>query len=172
MLGLYSAIVVISVAIPMTKLLLILSHGGTALLGFALGIYLLPILIEPPAPDLAKAEATLTHPLFTTEFNRQRKDSDALHWGEGQLRIYADATIFEGNLAPGPDYRLYLAPKFVETEADFLAVKEQSVEIGAVRNFDGFVLSHSSAINAAQYTTAVVWCETFGQFITSGQYRP
>ena len=156
----------------MTKLLLILSHGGTALLGLALGIYLLPILIEPPAPDLAMAEASLTQPLFTTEFDRQRKDSDALHWGEGQLRLYADTIVFEGKLAPGPDYRLYLTPKFVETEADFLSVKQQSVEIGAVRNFDGFVLSNSPAIDDAQYTTAVVWCETFGQFITSGQYRP
>jgi hypothetical protein len=34
------------------------------------------------------------------------------------------------------------------------------------------VLSNSPAIDDAQYTTAVVWCETFGQFITSGQYRP
>jgi len=79
MLGLYSAIVVISVAIPMTKLLLILSHGGTALLGFALGIYLLPILIEPPAPDLAKAEARLTHQLLTTEHNRKSTDNNTLH---------------------------------------------------------------------------------------------
>ena len=156
----------------MTKLLLILSHCATALLGFALGIYLLPILLEPAAPDLLAVEATLSNPLFTTEFERQREDSDALHWGEGQLRLYSDTIVFEGELAPGPDYRLYLTPKFVETEADFLALKDQSVEMGAVRSFEGFVLNNAFAVNDPRYTAAVVWCETFGQFISSGQYRP
>ena len=159
-------------ATRMTKLLLILSHGATALSGFALGIYLLPILVAPAPPDLMAVEATLSNPLFTTEFERQREDSDALHWGEGQLRLYSDTIVFEGELAPGPDYRLYLTPKFVETEADFLALKDQSVEMGAVRNFDGFVLNNAFAVNDPRYTTAVVWCETFGQFISSGQYRP
>lgn len=159
-------------ATRMTKLLLTLSHGIAALLGFALGIYLLPILLEPAAPDLVAVEATLNNPLFTTEFERQREDSDALHWGEGQLRLYSDTIVFEGELAPGPDYRLYLTPKFVETEADFLALKDQSVEIGAIRNFDGFVLNNALSVNDPRYTTAVVWCETFGQFISSGQYRP
>ena len=143
-------------ATRMTKLLLILSHGGTALLGFALGIYLLPILVEPAAPDLMAVEATLTTPLFTTEFERQREDSDALHWGEGQLRLYSDTIIFEGELAPGPDYRLYLTQEFVETEAGFLALKDRSIEIGAVKTFDGFVLNHAFAVNDPRYTTAVV----------------
>ena len=159
-------------ATRMTKLLLILSHGATALSGFALGIYLLPILVAPAPPDLMAVEATLSNPLFTTEFERQREDSDALHWGEGQLRLYSDTIVFEGELAPGPDYRLYLTPKFVETEADFLALKDQSVEMGAVRSFEGFVLNNAFAVNDPRYTTAVVWCETFGQFISSGQYRP
>ena len=159
-------------ATRMTKLLLILSHGATALSGFALGIYLLPILVAPAPPDLMAVEATLSNPLFTTEFERQREDSDALHWGEGQLRLYSDTIVFEGELAPGPDYRLYLTPKFVETEADFLALKDQSVEMGAVRSFEGFVLNNAFAVNDPRYTAAVVWCETFGQFISSGQYRP
>ena len=156
---------------PITKLLLIISHGGVALLGFAVGIYLLPILVQPPAPDIVAVESGLSTPLFTTAFARDRKDSDALHWGEGELRLYTNTIVFEGKLAPGPDYRLYLTPEFVETEAAFLAIKKKSVDLGTIKNFDGFVLSHSMALNDAQYTTAVVWCETFGQFITSGQYR-
>ena len=155
-----------------TKLLLIISHGGMALLGFAAGIYLLPILVQPPAPDIASVESRLSTPLFTASFARERKDSDALHWGEGELRLYTDTLVFEGKLAPGPDYRLYLTPEFVETEAAFLAIKEKSLDVGTIKNFDGFVLNHSTAVNDAQYTSAVVWCETFGQFITSGQYRP
>ena len=155
-----------------TKLFLIISHGGMALLGFAAGVYLLPILVQPPAPDIALVESRLSTPLFTANFARERKDSDALHWGEGELRLYTDTLVFEGKLAPGPDYRLYLTPEFVETEAAFLAIKEKSLDVGTIKNFDGFVLNHSTAVNDAQYTSAVVWCETFGQFITSGQYRP
>ena len=127
--------------------------------------------MQPPAPNIALVESRLSTPLFTANFAREGKDSDALHWGEGELRLYTDTLVFEGKLAPGPDYRLYLTPEFVETEAAFLAIKEKSLDVGTIKNFDGFVLSHSMAVNAAQYTSAVVWCETFGQFITSGQYR-
>ena len=71
-----------------TKLLLIISHGGMALLGFAAGVYLLPILVQPPAPDIASVESRLSTPLFTASVARERKDSDALHWGEGELRLH------------------------------------------------------------------------------------
>jgi len=27
------------------------------------------------------------------------------------------------------------------------------------------------AVDPAQFNTVVVWCETFGQFISAGQYR-
>jgi hypothetical protein len=45
-----------------------------------------------------------------------------------------------GKLAPGPDYKLYLAPSFVEDEAGFEAIKAQSKQVGDVKTFDGVIL--------------------------------
>ena len=60
------------------------------------------------------------------QFKRDLKDSDALHWGEGQVSIAPGAITLVGKLAPGPDYKLYLSPEFVETEVDFNRLKKNS----------------------------------------------
>ncbi|MET0335518.1 MAG: DM13 domain-containing protein [Rhizobacter sp.] len=153
----------------MKKVLLIATHLATLLLGIAAGIYLLPILTaEPPAQPgaLPSAEA-----LFQGQFRRDLKDSDFLHWGEGRVTLSAKAVAFEGKLAPGPDYKLYLSPSFVEAEADFLRLKPTMLRVGDVRNFERFMLPLPAGVDPARYTTVVVWCETFGQFITAATYR-
>lgn len=156
----------------MKKIVLIGSHGAALVLGFALGVYFLPILIQPPAPDIAAVESELATPAFVATFDREREDSDRFHWGEGELRLYDNTIVFEGELAPGPDYRLYLTTAFIETESDFKAIKDQALEVGSVKNFDRFVFENVAAVGDTRFNTAVVWCETFGEFITSGQYRP
>jgi len=35
-----------------------------------------------------------------------------------------------GKLVPGPDYKLYLSPEFIETEADFNRLKATMVRVG------------------------------------------
>lgn len=156
---------------PRTALLLLVSHAVVALGGFAAGIYLLPILIAPDAPgaaELARAQATTR---FTGQFRRDLKDSDALHWGEGTVSIGADAVSLAGRLAPGPDYKLYLSPEFVETEADFKRLRSAMVRVGDVRTFENFVVPLPAGIDPARYTSVIVWCETFSQFITAAKYR-
>lgn len=64
----------------MKKLRLLVSHGAMLLLGFALGIYLLPVIIQPAAPDIVAIESALDAPIFTATFERGRQGSDALHW--------------------------------------------------------------------------------------------
>lgn len=156
----------------MKKLVLAGTHLGAVLFGFALGIYLLPILIEPETPDIAAVEAKQTSgPLFEARFDRDRKDSDLLHWGEGVVKVFEDTIVFEGEMAPGPDYRLYLTPEYVETEADFWRIKDQSTQVGSIKTFDGFVLENVSAINTAEFNSVIVWCERFSQFITSAKLR-
>ena len=76
-----------------------------------------------------------------------------------------------GRLAPGPDYKLYLANQFVETEADFLPIKSQSVQVSDVKTFENFVVNVPANIDPAQYNTVIVWCETFGEFITAAKYQ-
>ena len=156
----------------MKKLVLTATHVGAVLVGFTLAIYLLPILIAPDTPDIAAVEASQTSgPRFEARFDRDREDSDALHWGEGVIKVFDDTIIFEGEMAPGPDYRLYLTPTYVETEDAFWQIKDQSTQVGSIKTFDGFVLQNVKGLETADYTSVVVWCERFSQFITSAKLR-
>lgn len=154
-----------------TALVLLVSHVLAGGVGFALGIYLLPILIAPAGPTAAEVAHMASQSAYTGEFTRNREDSDSLHWGEGQVFIGSQAISFSGKLAPGPDYRLYLSPEFVETEVDFKRLSSIMVEVGSVKTFDNFLVPLPASIEPAKYNTVIVWCETFGQYITSAQYR-
>ncbi len=156
----------------MKKLLLLsLSHLVAAAAGVALGVYLLPILIAPSAPSTAEIASASQGALYVGEFRRDLKDSDALHWGEGPVHVGRERIVIAGRLAPGPDYRLYLSPEFIETEADFNRLKPNLVRVGDVRSFSGAVVPVGSGVDVARYTTVIVWCETFSQFITAARYR-
>ncbi|MGB0848462.1 MAG: DM13 domain-containing protein [Thiolinea sp.] len=152
-------------------ILLLISHGLVGAIGFAAGIYVLPILTAPDAPATAEVEAIAAAATFKGEFKRDLKDSDALHWGEGALSVGPDAISLMGELAPGPDYKLYLSPEFVETEADFNQLKSQMVQVGSVKTFENFVVNVPDGIEPADYNAAIVWCESFGQFITAAKYQ-
>jgi hypothetical protein len=155
----------------MKTLLLLASHTLVLALGFALGIYALPILIAPTAPSQAEIAAQAGQAMFSGEFRRDLKDSDALHWGEGRVSVGPQAISLEGRLAPGPDYKLYLSPEFVETEADFLRLKPSMLRVGDVKTFDNFLVPLPVGVDPARYSAVIVWCETFGQFITAARYR-
>ncbi|RZI98974.1 MAG: hypothetical protein EOP39_25975, partial [Rubrivivax sp.] len=83
----------------------------------------------------------------------------------------AASIALSGQLAPGPDYKLYLAPNFVETEADFLRLKHTMVRVGDVKTFTNFVVPVPAGVDPSQFRAVIVWCESFGQFITAAQYR-
>ena len=155
----------------MKTLLLVVSHALTLALGFALGVYFLPILIAPDAPSAAAVTAQAKAAEFTGRFRRDLKDSDALHWGEGTVSVGARSIALEGRLAPGPDYKLYLSPQFVETEDEFHRLKPTMVRVGDVKTFENFIVPVGEGIDPARYTTVVVWCERFSQFITAAKYR-
>jgi len=152
-------------------LLLIISHLAVGAIGFAGGIYMLPILIAPPAPAEAEVLEIASQAQFTSEFRRDLAGSDALHWGEGGVSVSRSAVSLMGKLAPGPDYKLYLSPEFVETEADFNRLKSQMVRVGDVKTFENFLVPVPESIDPAAYNTVVVWCESFGQFITAAKYQ-
>jgi hypothetical protein len=153
------------------KVLLVASHLLVALLGFALGIYLLPILTAPPAPSSTEVQAQSQGAAFTGQFRRDLKDSDALHWGEGTVAVGPKAITLMGRLAPGPDYKLYLSPEFVETEADFERLKPSMQRVGDVKTFENFVVALPEGVDPGRFTTVIVWCESFGQFISAARYR-
>ena len=152
-------------------LMLLASHLLVLGLGFGLGVYALPLLTAPQAPSEADLTAQASPSLWNGQFRRELKDSDALHWGEGLVSVGPRSISLLGQLAPGPDYKLYLSPEFVETEADFKRLKPQMRRVGDVRTFDNFIVPVPEGIDPARYTTVVVWCETFWQFISAAKYR-
>ena len=152
-------------------LLLMLSHGAVGAAGFALGVYLLPILIAPAGPAATELATLATQAQFRGEFRRNLAGSDALHWGEGTVTVGPAAITLQGKLAPGPDYKLYLSPEFVETEEQFAQLKPRMRRVGEVKTFDNFAVALPPGVDVAAYNTVIVWCETFGQFISAAKYR-
>jgi hypothetical protein len=154
-----------------TVFLLVGSHLVAGLLGFAAGVYYLPILTAPPAPSSAEVAAAAEQAVYSGEFRRDLAGSDRLHWGEGTVSVGREAISLDGTLAPGPDYKLYLSPVFVETEADFERLRDRMIQVGDVKTFENFLVGVPASIDPADYTTVIVWCESFGEFITAAQYR-
>lgn len=150
---------------------LLFTHLLVGLVGVGAGIYILPILIAPQAPTAIQISDSSAQAQFRTQFTRNLQDSDALHWGEGSLYIGSNVIAFAGSLAPGPDYKLYLAKEFIETEAKFRQLKPQLVRVGDVKTFDNFMVTVTSDIDVSQYNTVIIWCETFGEFITAAKYQ-
>lgn len=150
---------------------LILSHVAVGFGGFMLGIYTLPILTAPPSPQAAKLQPMSEQAKYTTSFIRELKDSDALHWGEGKVSVSDTSVSFIGELAPGPAYQLYFSPTFVETESDFKRLKSTMVSAGDIKTFENFIVPLQSTIDIDKYSTVIVWCEAFDQFITAAQYK-
>lgn len=147
------------------------THAIAIATGFALGIYFLPILTAPPSPDAAMLEEKAEGALYSAELSRDLRGSDFLHWGEGTISVSASQIIHEGKLAPGPDYKLYLLKDFVEHEDEFEAARAGAIQIGDIKSFGGFLVDVPVGINVADYTTVLVWCESFGEFITAAKYR-
>ena len=155
----------------MSKPLLVVSYVLFAAAGFAAGIYVLPILTAPPAPTAADVATAATQAEFKGQFRRDLKDSDLLHWGEGTVTVSRTNIALAGKVAPGPDYKLYLSPEFVESEADFIRLKPRMARVGDVKTFENFIVPVPGNIDPGGFNTVIVWCESFGQFITAAKYK-
>ena len=84
--------------------------------------------------------------------------------------MVGDGSVWlDGSVSPGPEYRLYFAPIFVETEESFLAIKSQSVEVGSNKAFTNFTLQLPNGVNVGGFPAVVIWCEAFSQFITAAE---
>lgn len=152
-------------------LTLLTTHLLTLALGFGLGIYVLPILTAPDDPPQEQVQAAMANAPYGSSFKRNLKGSDALHWAEGKVTVSHQQIAFDGKIAPGPDYKVYLAREFVDNKADFERIKADSLRIGELKTFNRFLLDVPPGVDVDDYTTVVVWCERFAQFISAGQYR-
>lgn len=150
---------------------LVASHLLAFAVGGALGVYAIPILVAPPPPSVPEIAAHSSRALFTGHFRRNLEDSDLFHWGEGGVAVGRDSIVLTGRRAPGPDYKLYLSPQFVETESEFARLKSRMIRVGDVRGFGALIVPVPPGTDVAAHNTVVIWCETFSQFITAAQYR-
>lgn len=152
-------------------IILLITHLAFAAAGFAGGIYLLPILTAPDAPTTAELGMVTKNVAFSGTFRRDLPGSDLLHWGEGEVSLGKDFISLAGKLAPGPDYRLYLSPTMVNSADEFERIKQDSLEIGGIKTFENFVVPVPEGVDLDKYRAVVVWCESFGAFITAATYR-
>ncbi len=152
-------------------LLLAVTHVAVALVGFAGGIYLLPIIVAPPSATPTELDAAVASARYSGDFRRDLPGSDALHWGEGTVSVGREAVALRGAIAPGPAYGLFLSPGFVASGEAFEALESQMVKVGDVRSFGDFVVPVPAGVDVAAYDTVVIWCQAFRQFITAARYR-
>ena len=153
------------------KLLYFFSHLFVLAVGFGLGVYLLPILTAPKSLEISKIDNLQKEALYKTEFVKDLRGSDLLHWGEAEVTISNQIITIKGSIAPGPDYKLYLTNEFVENEDEFLDIKNDAKYIAEVKTFKNFVIDIPSNININNYNTVVIWCERFEEFITAAKYQ-
>ena len=145
-------------------------------IGFGLGVYFLPILTaekglsETELAELTSSAQAQTQ-LRTGEFARDLEGSDAFHWGEGTITVTDERIWLDGQVSPGPDYRLYLVSKFVETEAEFLQIKDSALQIAPIKAFSNFSVDVPKGLDISGYNTVLIWCEAFRQFITAAEIK-
>ena len=147
----------------------LITHGIALAIGFAAGIYFLPILTAPPSPDSAKLEEMAASALYTAELSRDLPGNDFVHWGEGTISVSASQVTHQGELAPGPDYKLYLTQGLVDHEDNFDRAK--AIQIGDIKSFQGFIVEVPQGVNVDEYDSVLVWCEAFSEFITAASYK-
>jgi len=147
------------------------SHVLVACLGFGLGVYLLPILTAPADPPANAVMTAINNATYHAAFKRTLPGSDRLHWAEGRIGVSPGVIAFSGEMAPGPDYKVYLTRDYVDTIEGFLKVKAQARRVGEARSFKRLLIDVPPDVNVQDYTTVVVWCETFSKFISAARYR-
>jgi len=81
-------------------ILLLATHTGAIAVGFALGVYMLPILTAPKSPDATELTAAAGSAQHSAKFRRDLKGSDLLHWGEGDVHVSKRQIVHIGRLAP------------------------------------------------------------------------
>ena len=142
--------------------------------GFGAGLYALPILTAEQGlskSQLLELANQQTDMMRSGVFVRDLADSDAFHWGDGKITVTDERIWLDGQISPGPDYRLYLVPEFVETEAEFLAMKDNALQISQIKAFSNFSVDVPAGLDLSGYNAVLIWCEAFSQFITAAELK-
>jgi hypothetical protein len=55
--------------------------------------------------------------------------------------------------------------------ADFVRLKRTMLRADDMQTFKNFVVEVPAGVDLSQFNTVIVWCESFGQFISAARYR-
>lgn len=149
------------------KIALVASHLSLAGIGFATGIYILPVLTAEKNSEIDEINSVKQNARYYGKFEKNHVGSNAVHWAEGDLYITDREIAFEGSVAPGPDYKIYLTKTQANTKDEFINIKEDSLYIGDLKNFGNFIKQLPSGTDISNYAAVQIWCERFEQFISS-----
>ncbi len=115
----------------------------------------------------------IERPVLNRLKNSEPNPSDPIHWGRGEVIIYQHDNNYEVFLGkdfevgPGPAYHVYLSTgSDIKTNDQF--ENASNFDIGKLKSFKSSqVYQVSSEVKLSQINSVVIWCETFGQLITS-----
>ena len=54
---------------------------------------------------------------------------------------------------------------------EFDPIKAEAALVGDIKSFQGFIADVPAGIDVSAYSTVVIWCESFGEFITAASYK-
>ena len=60
---------------------------------------------------------------------------------------------------------------FGKVSGSFLEVKNNALLYGIVNTFNGFIVMNSYEVDVKEFTTIIIWCEPFSEFITAAKYQ-
>jgi hypothetical protein len=155
----------------MKKLLLIATHAMTLGAGFAVGVYALPILTASTGPSVADVAAQASVAAYKGQFRRDSERQRCLALGR-RHGVGREPEHRAGRQA-GARARLQAVPVagVRRNEADFNRLKPSMQRVGEVKTFENFLVQLPSGVDVSRFNTVIVWCETFGQFISAAKYR-
>jgi Electron transfer DM13 len=153
----------------MFKWLTVFLFGGVAgaAFGVALGFFLFPYVFPPP-PAMDELTAAEREKLIDKGTFIQVNPNDPIHFGKGEVSVYATTVFLHENfeVGPGPDFHVYLVPKANIRSADEVT-DTMFVDLGRLRAFKGSQKYPVPAgVDLRKFPSVVIWCKQFSVLIS------
>ena len=139
-----------------------------AALGVALGFFLFPFVFPPPEAmeQLTPAERGK---LVAKGAFIHVNPSDPIHYGKGDVSVYAGTVFLHENfeVGPGPKFHVYLVPK-ATIRAATEVTGTMFVDLGRLRAFKGSQkYKVPDGVDLTHFPSVVIWCEQFSVLISA-----
>lgn len=160
----------------MKRILLAFLIGGVLGVGagFVLGIFVYPYIFLADIVAREQAPDTRSRTIVAKGSFIHANPSDPIHYGKGDVTVYADLVRLGENfeVGPGPKFHVYLVPLDMITSSADVA-RSMYVDLGRLRAFKGSQnFPIPAGLDLAGYKYVVIWCEHFGVLISPAKLGP